>query len=624
MNPFLAPIERAGSDLSNAAQALCNGAAASGLQAGPGRPGHDLTGPAAPADGLADRHALYVLAIEQMPQGLSMFDGDDRLLVANRRYRDLWQLPESLCQPGARFADLLAANPATELPCHDPYLAEAAATGEPSRRRREWQLRDGRIIGVTITRLPGGACVALHEDITERHRDQQQVAYLARHDALTGLPNRAQLSDEMTRQLPRVHRGEELALLYLDLDRFKSVNDTLGHTAGDGLLRQVAERLRASAREGDLIARLGGDEFAVLQTGTAQPAGSTALAKRLIEALSQPFDLDGHQAHIGTSVGVAVAPFDGDHAEALIKSADLALYRAKAAGRGVLRYFEPEMDARMQLRRQLESDLRGAIVRGEFELAFQAQVAADSHAVIGVEALIRWNHPVRGRVSPLDFIPLAEETGLIIPIGVWVLRQACVAAVAWPASVRIAVNLSPVQFKSHTLLRDVMAALHDSGLPPQRLELEITEAVLLDDTERALSVLHAMRERGIRISMDDFGTGYSSLSYLRRFPFDKIKIDRSFIQDAAQGGDALAIVGAISNLGRSLGMSTTAEGVETIEQLAAVCAAGCAEVQGYLFSRPGPASAISALIATHRPPGQPTETPAPSEQGTPCSNDSST
>jgi len=318
-----------------------------------------------------------------------------------------------------------------------------------------------------------------------------------------------------------------------------------------------------------------------------------------------------------------VAPFDGDQAEALIKSADLALYRAKAAGRGVLRYFEPEMDARMQLRRQLESDLRGAIVRGEFELAFQAQVAADSHAVIGVEALIRWNHPVRGRVSPLDFIPLAEETGLIIPIGVWVLRQACVAAVAWPESVRIAVNLSPVQFKSHTLLRDVMAALHDSGLPPQRLELEITEAVLLDDTERALSVLHAMRERGIRISMDDFGTGYSSLSYLRRFPFDKIKIDRSFIQDAAQGGDALAIVGAISNLGRSLGMSTTAEGVETVEQLAAVCAAGCAEVQGYLFSRPGPASAISALIATHRPPGQPTEIPAPSEQGAPCSNDSS-
>ncbi|MDO9286166.1 MAG: EAL domain-containing protein [Aquabacterium sp.] len=611
----------------DAAQALSSGATTAGLPAGLQAARRDPGMPEAPREGLAAHHALYVLAIEQMPQGLSMFDADDRLLVANRRYRDLWHLPDALCQPGARFGDLMAANPATELPCHDPYLAEATEAGQPSRRRREWQLRDGRIIGVTITRLPGGACVALHEDITEQRRNQQQVAYLARHDALTGLPNRAQLSDELTRQLPRVHRGEELALLYLDLDRFKSVNDTLGHAAGDLLLRRVAERLRAGAREGDLIARLGGDEFAILQTGTTQPAGSTALAKRLIEALSQPFDLDGHQVHIGTSVGVAVAPFDGDHAEALIKSADLALYRAKAAGRGVLRYFEPEMDARMQLRRQLENDLRGAIARGEFELAFQAQVAADSHAVVGVEALIRWNHPVRGRVSPADFIPLAEETGLIIPIGVWVLRQACLAAMAWPAPVRIAVNLSPVQFKSRTLLRDVLDALHDSGLPPQRLELEITEAVLLDDTEQALSVLHAMRERGIRISMDDFGTGYSSLSYLRRFPFDKIKIDRSFIQDAALGGDALAIVGAISSLGRSLGMSTTAEGVETDEQLAAVCAAGCVEVQGYLFSRPGPAGDIAALIAGRTPPGLPVAAPAaaaPSEPGASCSNDSST
>jgi predicted signal transduction protein with EAL and GGDEF domain len=321
---------------------------------------------------------------------------------------------------------------------------------------------------------------------------------------------------------------------------------------------------------------------------------------------------------------VAVAPFDGEQAEALIKSADLALYRAKAAGRGVLRYFEPEMDARMQLRRQLESDLRGAIARAEFELAFQALVDAEGHAVVGVEALIRWNHPVRGRVSPADFIPLAEETGLIIPIGVWVLRQACAAAAAWPAPVRVAVNLSPVQFKCRTLLRDVLAALHDSGLPPHRLELEITEAVLLDDTEQSLSVLHALRERGIRIAMDDFGTGYSSLSYLRRFPFDKIKIDRSFVQDTDQGADAVAIVSAICSLARSLGMSTTAEGVETQAQLVAVCAAGCAEVQGYLFSRPGPANAIAALISERPWPTVPAKAHAPSAQGTPCSNDSST
>ena len=574
----------------------------------------------------AARLALMSTALEQLPLGLSMFDAEDRLLVANQRYRELWQLPSELCQPGARFVDLMAANPGTELPCMDPFQAEAAAAGGPSRRRREWLLRDGRLIAVTITRLPGGACVALHEDITEQRRNEQQVAYLARHDGLTGLPNRAELSDELTRQLPRTQRGEELALLYLDLDRFKSVNDTLGHSAGDTLLKQVAARLRAGARETDVVARLGGDEFAILQCGAPQPAASTALAKRLIEALSRPFDLDGHQAHIGTSVGVAVAPFDGKDAEALIKSADLALYRAKAAGRGVLRYFEPEMDALMQRRRQLESDLRGAIERGEFELAYQAQMAVDAATiahpvVVGVEALIRWNHPQRGRVSPVDFIPLAEETGLIVPIGVWVLREACRAAAQWPADIRMSVNLSPVQFKSRTLLRDVLDALQAAGLPPQRLELEITEAVLLDDTERALSLLHALRGRGIRIAMDDFGTGYSSLSYLRRFPFDRIKIDRSFVQDAAQRAEGLAIVSAICGLARSLDMLTTAEGVETVEHAEAARTAGCSEVQGYLFHRPGPHATITALLD----PSLPALLPAVSTpQGATCSNALST
>jgi predicted signal transduction protein with EAL and GGDEF domain len=390
-------------------------------------------------------------------------------------------------------------------------------------------------------------------------------------------------------------------------------------------LKQVAARLRASARETDLVARLGGDEFAIVQCGAPQPAASTALARRLIEALSQPFDLDGHQAHIGTSVGVAVAPFDADEAEALIKAADLALYRAKAAGRGVLRYFEPEMDALMQRRRQLESDLRGAIERGEFELAYQAQMAADAAtadhpAVVGVEALIRWNHPQRGRVSPADFIPLAEETGLIVPIGVWVLQEACRTAAQWPAHVRLSVNVSPVQVKSRTLLRDVLDALQSAGLLPQRLELEITEAVLLDDTERALSLLHALRERGIRIAMDDFGTGYSSLSYLRRFPFDRIKIDRSFVQDAALRADGLAIVSAICSLARSLGMTTTAEGVETTEQFEAARAAGCGEVQGYLFNRPGPPADITALLPSCPPAAAST---ASTPQGATCSNASS-
>lgn len=554
--------------------------------------GRDAPGPGASARQLA---ALHATVIEQMAHGVCMFDAADRLLVANRRYREIWQLPGALCCPGARFVDIMAASHGARAIADASTLP--AGPGQPVRRRREWQLDDGRIIEVVVTRLADGACVALHEDITERRRGEQQVVYLARHDLLTGLPNRAQLCEALDSRLPCTGRGEELAVLCLDLDRFKAVNDTLGHAAGDALLRQVAERLRHHTRDTDTVARLGGDEFAVLQVGTAQPAGATVLARRLIAALAEPFDLDGQQVHIGTSVGVAVAPFDGDTPEQLLKCADLALYRAKAAGRGVLRYFEPEMDERMRMRRQLETDLRGAIERGEFELAYQARVGAADQVVVGVEALVRWNHPVRGRVSPADFIPLAEDTGLVIPIGRWVLQQACRTAMAWPAAVRIAVNVSPVQFKGRTLLRDVLDALAASGLPPQRLELEITEAVLLDDTDTALATLHALRERGIRVAMDDFGTGYSSLSYLRRFPFDKLKIDRSFVKDTTQAGHALAIVGAICTLGRSLGMDTTAEGVETVAQLRAVQAAGCAEVQGYLFSRPGPAAAIAALIA---------------------------
>ncbi len=559
--------------------------------------------------------ALAALALEHLPLGLSVFDAADRLQLANERYRELWQLPAALCQPGARFADLMAANPATELPCLDPFQTEAATTGQPSRRRREWLLRDGRMIAVTITRLPGGACVALHEDITEQRRNAQRAAFLARHDGLTGLPNRLQLCDELGRGLPRTRRGEEMAVLYLDLDRFKAVNDTLGHAAGDRLLQQAAARMKATVRETDVVARLGGDEFAVLQVGSLQPTSATALAKRLIEGLSQPFDLDGHQAHIGVSIGVALAPYDGEDAEALLKAADLALYRAKAAGRGIVRFFEPEMDAQMQLRRLLEIDLRGALQNQAFELAYQAQVATDSGRIIGVEALIRWNHPTRGRVSPAQFVPLAEETGLIVPIGQWVLRQACRDAVQWPDDLRLAVNLSPVQFKSRTLVADVLAALASSGLAPQRLELEITEAVLIHDTERALSVLHALREHGIRISLDDFGTGYSSLSYLQRFPFDKIKIDRSFVQAMAPGNDAQAIVTAVSSLGTTLGMATTAEGVETPEQLAAVRAAGCTEMQGFLFSRPGPAEAIRDLIAAS------TEPPSPQRERHTCTSD---
>ena len=544
---------------------------------------------------LSDPHALYAVVIEQLPQGLSMFDSADRLLVWNRRYQDIWQLPDRLCQPGMAFAEIIAAS-------HGAVLIsdEIAATPDPAqahRRRRQWRLSDQRIIEVTVTRLTGGACVALHEDVTEQHQTRQRDVHLARHDGLTGLYNRAHLTEQLATQLPRTARGDELALLLLDLDRFKNVNDTLGHASGDALLCQVAQRLRAHVREGDMVARLGGDEFAVLQTGSGQPAAATALAQRLIEALSLPFDLDGQQAHIGCSVGIALAPFDGDTAEMLLKNADLALYLAKGAGRGVLRFFEPELDARLQRRRLLETDLRRAVAQAEFVLAYQAQVALPGYDVIGVEALVRWDHPTQGRVSPADFIPLAEETGLILPLGLWVLQQACRDAATWPAHVRVSVNLSPVQFRSRTLVADVLAALAAAGLPPQRLALEITEAVLMHDVDQALQVMQALRQLGVRTALDDFGTGYSSLSYLRRFPFDKIKIDRSFVVDLAQGDSAACIIKAISTLAVGLGMSTIAEGVETLEQLRAVQAAGCDEVQGYLFSRPRPAIEIAAQIA---------------------------
>ena len=571
--------------------------------------------------GWGDGHSLHAMIVEHMPLGMCMFDADDRLLMANRRYCELWSLPEHLGRAGTTFEDIMAATHGREVP-HE-FAESIPVPGGHSTRRRIWEMDDGRVIEVVVTRLATGACVALHEDVTVRHRSEQRIAHLARHDALTGLANLAHLQDALKRHLAGAAEGQEVALLCLDLDRFKIVNDTLGHPAGDALLQQVAQRMQQSVRSGDVVARLGGDEFAILQVNTPQPSGSSALARRLIAVMAEPFDIDGHQMHIGTSVGVAVAPFDGEQADVLLKNADLALYRAKADGRSLLRYYEPGMDARMQARRQLEVDLRGAIERGEFELAFQPQVTLATGAVAGLEALIRWNHPTRGRVSPADFIPLAEDSALIVPIGRWVLQQACHTAAQWPAEVRISVNVSPVQFNSRTLVADVLAALEHSGIAPQRLELEITEAVVMRNTEHALAVMNELRERGVRMALDDFGTGYSSLSYLRRFPFGRIKIDQSFLCDVDKSGDALSIIRAINGLAVGLGMHTTMEGVETAAQLDAVCLAGCAEVQGYLFSRPLPAEEIAGLIRTGLHPCDklPLES---STQGRSCSNASST
>jgi diguanylate cyclase (GGDEF)-like protein len=385
-------------------------------------------------------------------------------------------------------------------------------------------------------------------------------------------------------------------LLCIDLDLFKEVNDTLGHPIGDKLLKLVAERLRECARETDVVARLGGDEFAVVAVAAEQPRGAIVLAQRIIAALSSPFDLDGHQVVIGASIGIALAPGDSEQGEGLLKAADLALYRAKADGRGLYRLFEPEMDAKMQARRTLELDLRKALITNEFELFYQPVVNLALNEVCAFEALLRWNHPTRGMISPAEFIPLAEETGTIVPLGEWVLRQACAEAVGWPDDLKVAVNISPAQFKSRGLALAVTSALAASGLRPSRLELEITESVLLQDSESVMETLHALKDLGVQISMDDFGTGYSSLSYLRSFPFDKIKIDQSFVRDMSGDNDSVAIVRAVAGLGRNLGMSTTAEGVETDQQLEHLRDEGCSEVQGYLFSRPLPASELLPLL----------------------------
>jgi diguanylate cyclase (GGDEF)-like protein len=393
-------------------------------------------------------------------------------------------------------------------------------------------------------------------------------------------------------ELKRVKRGEMLAVLCLDLDRFKSVNDTLGHPVGDELLKVVSDRLRGCTREPDTIARLGGDEFAIIMTAIQQPTDAAALARRIRESIVKPFHLDGHQIVVDISIGISVAPLDATTPDQLLKNADMALYGAKGDGRGVYRFFEPEMDARMKARRDLEMDLRNALMNNEFELYYQPLVNLETNEITSFEALLRWHHPRRGTISPAEFIPIAEETGLIIPVGEWVLRTACLETAKWPKDVKVAVNLSPAQLKSRNVVEVVMSALEESGLPAKRLQLEITESVLMHNTFGTLATLHKLRELGVQIAMDDFGTGYSSLSYLRSFPFDKIKIDRSFIQDISSAAEPLAIVHAVAGLAKCLNMVSTAEGVETQQQMETLQNVGCTEMQGYYFSQAKPAAEI--------------------------------
>ena len=439
----------------------------------------------------------------------------------------------------------------------------------------------------------------LKSEILRREQSEAEVYHIAHHDPLTGLANRMLLRQHLEKALVRVQRtGESLAVLFIDLDGFKGINDTLGHSVGDSLLKLVADRVREALRETDEFARLGGDEFAIVQIGEEQPKSAARLATRLIEIIGAPCFVEGHQLVVGASVGIALASDNKLDPEQLLRSADLAMYRAKADGRGTFRFFDEDMDARAQARRTLEMELRSALQANGFQLYYQPLVNLRQNRVTGVEALLRWRHPQLGIVSPAEFIPLAEEIGLIVPLGAWVLHRACADAMTWPQDISVSVNLSPVQFRHGGVVREVQEALAASGLPADRLELEITESVLLEKTEEHLAALNELRQLGVRISLDDFGTGYSSLSYLRTFQFDKIKVDQSFVRGLETEQNSRSIMRLVADLGSSFAMKTNAEGVETEEQLNWLRAEGYTEVQGYLLGRPSPASDLPAMIAS--------------------------
>lgn len=539
------------------------------------------------------------VALNNMVQGLAMFDAEMRIVIANDRYATLYNLKPSQVKPGTYLREIIEkriANGELQGKSADEVMrttvSRLSATSESQYTTR---MSDGRYIVVSSKPMSNGFIVTTHQDITEQRRSEAKIVHMALHDALTSLPNRVLFNERLDHALARTKRGEIVATHLLDLDHFKNVNDTLGHPAGDKLLKAVTERLRTLVRETDTIARMGGDEFAILQTAIPQPADAGVLARRVIDVISEPYVIDGHQVIIGTSVGIAIGPTDGVTPDQLIRNADLALYRAKGDGRGAFCFFEPGMDAKMQERRAMEYDLRKALLAGEFELYYQPVVNLESNKISGFEALIRWRHPEKGLISPASFIPVAEEIGFIIPLGEWVIRQACATAARWPEDVKIAVNLSPLQFRSSGLVQTVVNALAASSLPPERLELEITETTLLQDSEATLAMLYQLREVGVSIAMDDFGTGYSSLSYLQSFPFDRIKIDRSFIKDITDGVGSLNIVRAVAALAKGLGMETTAEGVETELQREKVASEGCTEMQGFLFSQPRPAHEIEQL-----------------------------
>jgi diguanylate cyclase (GGDEF)-like protein len=543
----------------------------------------------------------FQAALGNMSQGLCMFGADGRLIVANQRFRDIFRLALSSVTPGQSMIEVLHSSPLFTRKTNgkpDSTLTEHLALA--SRRESATltqELTDGRVVTITHEPMPGGGFVDTFTDVTQQCLADAQIAHMALHDPLTDLPNRRLFRQRLEAAFHRVDRGERCAVLCIDLDQFKGVNDTLGHPVGDALLKAVTERLHGLVRQTDTVARLGGDEFAIVQSGVDQPEDATTFAERLLHELAVPYEIAGHPVVISVSIGIAIAPEDGADPDLLLKSADIALYQAKSDGRGRYRFFELEMDALMQARRELEVDLRKAIGAGEFELFFQPLVNLKQECISGFEALLRWRHPRRGLVSPAEFIPLTEELGLIVRIGEWVLHDACRQAQSWPGAFKVAVNISAVQFQSHDLVPVVTRALQQSGLDPARLELEITESVMVHDFDTVLSMLHQLKQLGVSISMDDFGTGYSSLGYILSFPFDKIKIDQSFVRELGNKSNSMAIIRAVTGMCDSLGITSTAEGVETVQQFSLLRAEQCTEIQGYLIKEPRPAREIPALIS---------------------------
>jgi len=546
-------------------------------------------------------HMQIDAALNNIPQGLLMFDANARIVVKNDRYIEMYGLSRDVVKTGCSLQELIQHRKDAGLFKGDPEqycerILKTIAAGKTSGQLIE--TTDGRTIYAVQQPLAGGGWVVTHDDITERRRAEEKMAFMARHDALTGLANRVLLREKMEEALARLRRrGEAFSLFVFDLDLFKSVNDSLGHPIGDILLTAVAQRLRTCTRETDTVARLGGDEFALLQAVEGnQREAAIALATRLLDAINAPYEIEGHQILIGTSIGIVLAPADGIEVEQLLKNADLALYRAKAEGRNAFRLFAIDMDTEARSRHSLQVDLRASMGKDEFEILYQTVFDATTQQAQGAEALVRWCHPVRGTVEPDQFIPVAEEIGLILPLGERVLRRACRDAARWPPHVKVAVNLSAVQFRTGRLVETIMAALAESGLPPNRLEVEITESVLLQKNAANLGTLHELKSLGISIVLDDFGTGYSSLSYLRTFPFDKIKIDKSFVGELTVRPECAAIVDAVTALGRGLNILTVAEGVENEEQFALLRAAGVDHVQGFLFSHPCPAADIEIAL----------------------------